>query len=51
MLDHTGIARRILSVGGTAAHLLVRPDGYIGYRGDADLSGVQEYLRRWLIPG
>ncbi|WP_407929308.1 hypothetical protein [Jiangella alkaliphila] len=23
----------------------------MGYRGDADLSGVQEYLRRWLIPG
>jgi 2-polyprenyl-6-methoxyphenol hydroxylase-like FAD-dependent oxidoreductase len=34
-----------------AAHLLVRPDGYIGYRSDSrDLKGLERYLVRWL-PG
>jgi 2-polyprenyl-6-methoxyphenol hydroxylase-like FAD-dependent oxidoreductase len=33
------------------AHYLVRPDGYIGYRGAAtDLHGLERYLARWL-PG
>ena len=32
-----------------AAHLLIRPDGYIGYRaGGADLQGLVGYLNRWL---
>ncbi len=32
-----------------AAHYLVRPDGYIGYRcAGTDLAGLQAYLRRWL---
>jgi 2-polyprenyl-6-methoxyphenol hydroxylase-like FAD-dependent oxidoreductase len=34
-----------------AAHFLVRPDGYIGYRsGSLDLNGLERYLARWL-PG
>jgi 2-polyprenyl-6-methoxyphenol hydroxylase-like FAD-dependent oxidoreductase len=34
-----------------AAHYLVRPDGYVGYRsGGTDLRGVERYLARWL-PG
>jgi Aromatic-ring hydroxylase, C-terminal len=34
-----------------AGHLLVRPDGYVGYRGGGpDLSGLERYLARWL-PG
>jgi 2-polyprenyl-6-methoxyphenol hydroxylase-like FAD-dependent oxidoreductase len=34
-----------------AAHYLVRPDGYIGYRsGGTDLNGLERYLARWL-PG
>jgi 2-polyprenyl-6-methoxyphenol hydroxylase-like FAD-dependent oxidoreductase len=34
-----------------AAHLLVRPDGYVGYRGGGpDLNGLERYLARWL-PG
>jgi 2-polyprenyl-6-methoxyphenol hydroxylase-like FAD-dependent oxidoreductase len=32
-----------------AAHYLVRPDGYIGYRGGGtDLDGLERYLARWL---
>jgi hypothetical protein len=30
-------------------HFLVRPDGYIAFRGGADLSGVQAYLARLII--
>jgi 2-polyprenyl-6-methoxyphenol hydroxylase-like FAD-dependent oxidoreductase len=34
-----------------AAHFLVRPDGYVGYRsGGSDLNGLGRYLARWL-PG
>jgi 2-polyprenyl-6-methoxyphenol hydroxylase-like FAD-dependent oxidoreductase len=34
-----------------AAHFLIRPDGYVGYRsGSLDLSGLERYLARWL-PG
>jgi len=33
-----------------AAQFLIRPDGHVGFRcGGTDLSGVVEYLRRWLI--
>jgi len=46
--DHTGRAQSRLRVGGNA-HLLVRPDGHIGYRADHhDLAGVQRYLTQWL---
>lgn len=48
MVDHTGRASRRLHVGPSAAHLLVRPDGHLALRGDADLSGVHAYLSRWL---
>jgi 2-polyprenyl-6-methoxyphenol hydroxylase-like FAD-dependent oxidoreductase len=34
-----------------AAHFLIRPDGYVGYRsGSPDLNGLERYLARWL-PG
>jgi 2-polyprenyl-6-methoxyphenol hydroxylase-like FAD-dependent oxidoreductase len=34
-----------------AAHFLVRPDGYVGYRSRGpDLNGLERYLARWL-PG
>jgi len=34
-----------------AAHILVRPDGYVGYSsGGADLNGLERHLARWL-PG
>ena len=34
---------------GQVVHHLIRPDGYIGYRAaGTDLSGVREYLDRWI---
>jgi hypothetical protein len=37
---------------GSAAHYLVRPDGYVGYRASGtDLSGLRDYLSRWLPGG
>jgi 2-polyprenyl-6-methoxyphenol hydroxylase-like FAD-dependent oxidoreductase len=48
--DHTGAALRRLGVDDSRpAHFLVRPDGYIGFRGGADLSGVRAYLARLII--
>ena len=48
--DHTGAALRRLGVDDDRpAHVLVRPDGYIGFRGGADLSGVRVYLARMII--
>ncbi|GIF66332.1 FAD-binding monooxygenase [Asanoa ishikariensis] len=48
-LDHptatTALVR--LRVGGPTA-ILVRPDGYIGYRGGADLLALRAYVGRWL---
>jgi hypothetical protein len=48
--DPRGRARLRLGVGGGhAAHFLVRPDGHIGYRAQGtDLTGLGDYLRRWL---
>jgi hypothetical protein len=51
LLDTAGTALFQLRVRG-AAHLIVRPDGHIGYRADdADLSGAARYLDRWLSGG
>ncbi|WP_197683320.1 aromatic-ring hydroxylase C-terminal domain-containing protein [Jiangella alkaliphila] len=50
LLDHTGRVSRLLGIGKTAAHLLVRPDGHLAHRGGTDLTGVEAYLRRWLPP-
>ena len=48
--DDTGAALRRLGVDDNRpAHFLVRPDGYIGFRGGADLSGVRAYLARLII--
>ena len=48
--DAYGLAFTRLGVG-RAAHYLVRPDGYVGYRsGGTDLRGLEHYLARWL-PG
>ena len=48
--DHTGAALRRLGVDESRpAHFLVRPDGYIAFRGGADLSGVRAYLARLII--
>jgi 2-polyprenyl-6-methoxyphenol hydroxylase-like FAD-dependent oxidoreductase len=48
--DNTGAALRRLGVDDSRpAHFLVRPDGYIGFRGGADLSGVRAYLARLII--
>jgi 2-polyprenyl-6-methoxyphenol hydroxylase-like FAD-dependent oxidoreductase len=50
LIDHTGLALDRLGVAGDdVAHYLVRPDGYIGFRGGADLSGVRAYLTRLII--
>ncbi|PZF86090.1 FAD-dependent monooxygenase [Jiangella anatolica] len=48
LFDPTGRASRLLGTGNTAAHLLVRPDGHLARRGEADLSGVRAYLHRWM---
>ncbi|MET0843090.1 MAG: FAD-dependent monooxygenase, partial [Mycetocola sp.] len=48
--DHTGAALRRLGVDDSRpAHFLVRPDGYIAFRGGTDLSGVRAYLARMII--
>ncbi|SEE69731.1 FAD-dependent monooxygenase [Jiangella alba] len=49
LVDHTGRAGRRLHVGPAAAQLLVRPDGHLAYRGDADLGAARAYLDRWLV--
>ncbi|GAA4288728.1 FAD-dependent monooxygenase [Georgenia daeguensis] len=41
-LDRLGVP------GATTAHLLVRPDGHLAYRGGSDLAGLQAYLSTWL---
>ncbi len=48
--DPDGLARRRLGpAAGDNALYLVRPDGHIGYRcGGHDLTGLRNYLRRWL---
>lgn len=49
--DHTGWAHRLLGIAGSrSGHLLVRPDGYVAYRGGSDLTGVRQYLDAWLLP-
>lgn len=50
--DPRGRARARLGVRGAhPAHVLVRPDGHIGYRaGGTDLTGLEAYLRRWVRP-
>jgi 2-polyprenyl-6-methoxyphenol hydroxylase-like FAD-dependent oxidoreductase len=46
--DADGRAFTRLGVGDTA-HLLVRPDGHLGYRAaGTNLDGLQQYLDRWL---
>lgn len=50
-VDGTAHRRLGLSPAGPAAHVLVRPDGHIAYRGDGtDLTGLHAYLSRW-YPG
>jgi hypothetical protein len=50
LVDTAGTALSGLGIRG-AGHLVVRPDGHIGYRADdGDLSGAARYLARWL-PG
>ncbi|HKS99567.1 MAG TPA: FAD-dependent monooxygenase [Rugosimonospora sp.] len=50
--DPDGTALRRLGVGGRELRqILVRPDGYIGYRASGpDLAGVDAHLSRWLVP-
>jgi hypothetical protein len=51
LVDTAGTALFQLRVRG-AAHLIVRPDGHIGYRAeDGNLSGAARYLARWLPEG
>jgi hypothetical protein len=45
--DAGGTARKLLGADGRPVHLLVRPDGYIAYRGGADLAGVEHWLIRY----
>jgi len=49
--DKQGLALRRLGVRPSEpAQYLVRPDGYIGYRANGtDLTGLQGYLRHWLV--
>jgi hypothetical protein len=48
LVDASGSARRRLRAR-RVTHLVVRPDGHIGYRADhADLTGARTYLGRWL---
>ena len=48
LLDPDRRALALLCVRGSA-HLLVRPDGHIGYRADnSDVAGVERYLARGL---
>ena len=47
--DGDGVALDRLGVTGTTtAHLLVRPDGHLAYRGGSDLAGLRAYLSAWL---
>lgn len=47
--DASGRAHRLLGVSGSRpGHVLVRPDGYVAYRGGGDMSGLREYLDAWL---
>jgi hypothetical protein len=48
LVDHTGRAHHLLGIDSAGTHLLIRPDGHLAHRGDADLSGVRAYLHRWL---
>ncbi|HET6663399.1 MAG TPA: FAD-dependent monooxygenase [Acidimicrobiales bacterium] len=50
IVDVDGHAHRRLGLGTVgAAHVLVRPDGHIGYRAaGGDLTGVRTYLDHWL---
>ncbi|WP_421733892.1 FAD-dependent monooxygenase [Cellulomonas sp.] len=45
LVDVDGAVRRLLGASGRAMHMLVRPDGYLAYRGGADLTGVEDWLR------
>ncbi|MEZ0448021.1 FAD-dependent monooxygenase [Cellulomonas sp. ICMP 17802] len=46
--DGSGRVHRLLGVDGSRpGHLLVRPDGYVAYRGGRDLSGLRAYLDAW----
>ena len=48
LIDATGTALARLRIR-DVAHLVVRPDGHIGYRAEnGDLSGAERYLTRWL---
>ena len=50
MLDVDAQVRERLGVQGTAM-ALVRPDGYVGFRGQADSwSKLREHLAKYLIP-
>ena len=46
LYDHTGDASRRMGLrDATVVHYLIRPDGYVGYRGEGnDLAGVHAYL-------
>lgn len=47
-LDHsTAAALNRLRIRGQAA-ILVRPDGYVGYRGGSDTTALRAYLDQWL---
>jgi hypothetical protein len=49
--DLTGhLARRLGVPPGRPAHVLVRPDGHVAHRGDADLRPLRRYLETWLVP-
>jgi 2-polyprenyl-6-methoxyphenol hydroxylase-like FAD-dependent oxidoreductase len=46
--DDSGLAMERVGVADSPAHLLVRPDGYLAYRGGRDLTGLGAYLEDWL---
>jgi 2-polyprenyl-6-methoxyphenol hydroxylase-like FAD-dependent oxidoreductase len=50
LVDEDGTALSMLGVDNTAQYL-IRPDGHVAFRcAGADLSGVEDYLRRWFPP-
>ena len=50
--DPDGIASSRLGVTDSPALIVVRPDGYVGFRGGAGaLPGVRTYLTNWFRPG
>jgi 2-polyprenyl-6-methoxyphenol hydroxylase-like FAD-dependent oxidoreductase len=50
-LDPEGAVRKLLGAHGDAL-ALVRPDGYLGYRGQpASWDGLRAHLERYLVPG